>query len=306
MDEQHEKDSAVLDLGDPLKKRSDSVGEHILYSGQQIQTTLNLRDSAETEAVSVLTSLGRKRNANVSLSQNSPDATEDTQPKKKRDSNVSLFQNDTEMPYFHKGNCRGMTALNVVNILIEKQHVTCRKRPFSCKENAVFLVELSSKCLFEDITFDDMTWLSSGKRKYSLTINKNGVQILPKHSSTNYVLIRMYRKNKSNENFRCIISYINDREVILNNQVLIQYYFIGQPSSFSVKPHGNSKNVTSFKPTKPSTKRLLKELLRVKPPAEAVREVRRIVEGGEKTKNACGDLPLGKQQAYDMNRRKKK
>ena len=214
------------------------------------------------------------------------------------------------MPYFQKGNSRGMTAFDVVKILLGEHHVTCSKRPFSCKENAAFLVSLSNSCLFEDITFDDMTWLSSGRRTSGLMLNRNGdvfecIKVLPKNNNTYFTLTRVYRKNSSNDKFRCIISYLKEYNTILNNLVLIQYYFIGPPSVFTIRPHGNSKTVASFKPTKPSTKRLLKEMLQVEPPSEAIRQVRRIIKGDVDGRNANCDLPLGKQQAYDMNRRKR-
>ncbi|XP_033126112.1 uncharacterized protein LOC117124081 isoform X2 [Anneissia japonica] len=330
------------------------------FDVQNIQATLELRDSAETEAVTVLTNLGIQRNSKDVP--HVPDKYDKKLPKKKQpktkqskklkirisspvvgndamctdfhnhkllkekekkgicnerrqsshiEPKIDLFQNDEAMPYFQKGNSRGMTAFNVVRILLDKHPVTCSKRPFSCKENAAFLVTLSSTCLFEDITYDDMTWISSGRRTSGLVLNKNGdmyecVKVLPKTSNTDFTLTRIYRKNSSNENFRCIISHVKEYNAIVNNLVLIQYYFIGPPTLFTVRPHGNSKSIASFKPTKPSTKRLLKEMLQVEPPSEAIRHVRRIIKGKADRKNANCDLPLGKQQAYDMNRRKRR
>ena len=81
----------------------------------------------------------------------------------------------------------------------------------------------------------------------------------------------------------------------------MQYFFTGEEHDVHVQPHGNSKGLTSYKQTRESTMKRIKELSQQLGPRQVANKVREEV-GGMMTASNAASMPRGQQQVSDVRR----
>ena len=105
--------------------------------------------------------------------------------------------------------------------------------------------------------------------------------------------------------FHILLFAISDCKGTLQRLAFVQYGFDRKEHTIDIKPHGNSKKQLSFKRTKPSTLKLVKEAVKKnKRPLRVLREIENMQGGVMGAKSGC-DLPRNRRQVYNAKQANK-
>lgn len=225
-----------------------------------------------------------------------------------------LFRNDHDIPFFIRGKTDNLSFQNVLDILIQEREdkFLCKKQPLRVQQNAAFLVRTS--CVkVEDLPFDDNgTYKSKGSHTWTFTLKETeqgksvkeliGKRYIPRNDTSTVYLRRKYRTNISCEEFRQIVSYVEDCQgSILGGVALVQYNFTGVEKKFKVEAHDNKKDKTvPFFPTNVSTKQKIKDAVKTSKPMKVMASIAKT--SSLITATSSASTPRDRTQIYNMKK----
>ena len=129
---------------------------------------------------------------------------------------------------------------------------------------------------------------------------ENGLYI-PRNDTSTVYLRRKYRTNKSCEEFRQIVSYVEDCQGnILGGVALVQYNFTGAEKKFKVEAHGNKDKTVPFFPTNVSTKQKIKDAVKTSKPMKVMARIAKT--SSLITATSSASTPRDRTQIYNMKK----
>jgi hypothetical protein len=139
----------------------------------------------------------------------------------------------------------------------------CREVPPLVEENVSFLLSISSGDIERtDVNCDGHGWVSSGYRNNAFRKNDGIYEKIGDKRETNpkpgsFCLVRKYYYNKQANDFRKLVTHIeNHRGQVSNDIVLVHYFFTGDEHSIDRAKHGYAKKCDKpYCKTKPSVVR---------------------------------------------------
>jgi len=221
---------------------------------------------------------------------------------------IERFKN---WPVFVKGKT-DYSFEEVVNILLSEHNTEqiCEKQPMNCQINAAFLIDIT-KIQIKNLPFDDNgSYSASGSHTWTYKLvetEDTQIKLISKkrQALTNpgerYIYLRrIYRTSKGSQDFKQIVSYLEDEHSnILNNLALLQYNFKGPEHNFEIKAHGNSKDPsTPFLPTNKTTKEVIREAATKMKPKKAILSLTKSQDLLNATSSA--EMTRDRKQAYNM------
>ena len=175
-----------------------------------------------------------------------------------------FYQNDRLLPIY-KSSKYGVATKEVINLLLSplSDDKTARNIPFKINRNVSFVYAVNNIGHWKNALCDGMgTWDQSGTEKlYAEVMDDNDISIFKKkNENTNIQVIRRKYVNGSSSDLHRIVITLHDVDDKLLNYIFVQYYFIGPEKDISIRPHGNTQKVNSFKRTNETTKQKIKRL----------------------------------------------
>ena len=124
---------------------------------------------------------------------------------------------------------RGLTAEEIIEIILNPwKYGICCAVPQYVQKPSGFLLDSRDLADIKDIRADgNGVWRGQCKPTRNYTVNEKM-----------YRITRSYSTHKETPNFRRLIIEVNEFP-----HIILQYYFIGDVTSVTVKPHGNSKSM---------------------------------------------------------------
>jgi hypothetical protein len=161
-----------------------------------------------------------------------------------------------------------------------------------------------------DILCDDMgSWKNNRVDSIPVAVSKGSTEITSvqrlatssRKTKSNYTLRRVYRVHRTDKTLKKIIASLYDYEDKAMSIVLVAYKFDNAPEHpVVIRPHGNSTGSRGYIRTMKSAKKNLQKALESCTPKDAL-DTTVSAAGGLINAQSAGQLPLSRQQAYNIN-----
>ena len=229
------------------------------------------------------------------------------------------WNDDPDLPLLEGGKRKRYTAQEAVSILMRKDTSVslCKKQPVRVRQNAAFLVDISSLKHWEDV-INDMngvydkilhcgTWtiecdLRNAQKVCCSTISKKKMEL---ENDNQYHFVVHSKCNKACPDLiRSMFMVKDGNGDIVNGRILLQYHISSgeDEGELKVGRQGNSKrkDKAPFYPTAKSTKELMKQQLKDHAPSQVYKNMVDMVGGPSGTRTP-GELPRSIKQVSDFN-----